>query len=1133
MSNFVHLHTHTEYSLLDGAIRIDDLVQQAKEYDMPAVAITDHGVLYGAIDFYQQLKEAGIKPIIGCEVYVTEDYQQKQPRNRKLNHLVLLAENKQGYKNLLKLVSQSFLEGFYYKPRVDKELLAKYSEGLICLSSCLAGEVATLIQNRQFEQAKEVALDYQNIFGPNNFFLEMQDHGLAEEKQVNTELVKLSRELDIPLVVTNDVHYLKQDDATVHDILLCIQTGKDVTDEDRLQFPNQEFYFKSPQEMQDLFSDYPQAIENTVKIAQRCNLELDFEQTLLPDYQVPQGDTLESYLRKVAYQGLAEKYEQITPEIEERLEYELEIINQMGYPAYFLIVRDFVRYAKENDIIVGPGRGSAASSLVSYALDITNIDPLEYDLLFERFLNPARVTMPDIDIDFCYERRDEVIDYVTKKYGPDKVAQIITFGTMAAKAAVRDVGRVLGVSYNKTDKVAKAIPDNLGIDIKGALSKSEELEELYQSDKEVKEIVDYAHGIEGLPRHASTHAAGVVITKEELTNYTPLYQNGGEVTTQYAMDDLESLGLLKMDFLGLRTLTVINKTLDLIKETQGEEIELAQISFTDQKVYDLLSSGNSLGVFQLESTGMRRLIAKLKPEDIEDIIALLALYRPGPLGSGMVEDYIARRHDEQEVEYPHPDLKEILGPTYGVILYQEQVMQIVQKIAGYSLGQADILRRSMGKKKPEVMKKHRDIFINGNDDIAGAVNNGYSKELAKELFELIEHFGGYGFNKAHSAAYAHVSYYTAYLKAHYPVEFMAALLTSQIENSDKVAKYINEVRRMGFEVLPPNINASYFGFTVDSGQIRFGLQGVKHVGAKAIEEIITARKEEKFKSLSDFCQKVDLSKVNQRVVESLIKAGAFDSLGDYRSQLLNVLPEVFSQAHKMQKEQSNGQTSFSDLFTEDKEFVATDIQLPEIKEFANQKLLSLEKEMLGLYLSGNPLEDILPQLKERRDSTIQSLEIGEQEVVTGGIITKKKEVITKNQRQMAFISLKDETDKLDAIIFPDVYQKYQELVIEDQGVLIKGQVNQEEKLIAQQIIDVTDSVADEVKVVHLQLEDPTLTTIDNLKDILVNYSGEKKVYLHLVIKEQRISIKLDSKYWVQATNELSKELKSIGAKHFF
>lgn len=696
MGQFVHLHVHTEYSLLDGAVRTEELIAQAKKEGMPAVAMTDHGVMYGAVEFYRQAKAAGIKPIIGCEVYITDKRLQKDVNNKKLAHLVLLAENNVGYRNLLKLVSRGYTEGFYYKPRIDRELLRKNNEGLICLSSCLAGEISTLLSNEQIEQAEGIALAYQDIFGAGNFFLELQDHGLKQEKKVNDELVQLSQRLEIPLVATNDVHYLTQDDAKVHDILLCIQTGKDVNDQDRLQFPNDQFYFKSSQEMEELFSDYPQAITNTVKVADRCKVDLDFEQILLPHYEVPVGETVESYLRKLTYQGVEKKYERLTSEIEERIEHELGIINQMGYPAYFLIVRDFIKYAKDNDIIVGPGRGSAASSIVSYLLDITEIDPLEYNLLFERFLNPARVSMPDIDIDFCYERRDEVIEYVTEEYGSDKVAQIITFGTLAAKGAVRDVGRVLGISYDKTDKVANAIPNSLGITLKDALQKADELQKLYNSDSEVKELIDYSQRIEGLKRHASTHAAGVVITKEELTNYTPLYQSKGEITTQYDMDTLEQLGLLKMDFLGLRTLTVIDKALSLINETRANDLNLEDLSFDDLAVFELLGQGLSLGVFQLESDGMRRLIKELKPENIEDIIALLALYRPGPLGSGMVDDFIARRHGEQEVEYPHPDLKEILEPTYGVILYQEQVMQIVQQIAGYSLGEADILRRAIG-----------------------------------------------------------------------------------------------------------------------------------------------------------------------------------------------------------------------------------------------------------------------------------------------------------------------------------------------------------------------------------------------------------------------------------------------------
>ncbi|MCK8817910.1 DNA polymerase III subunit alpha [Natroniella sulfidigena] len=1136
MSQFVHLHVHTEYSLLDGAVKTEELIAQAKKEGMPAVAMTDHGVMYGAVEFYRQAKAAGVKPIIGCEVYITDNRLQKDVNNKKLAHLVLLAENNVGYRNLLKLVSQGYTEGFYYKPRIDQELLRENSEGLICLSSCLAGEISTLLANEQTEQAEEIALAYQDIFGPGNFFLELQDHGLKEEKRVNDGLVQLSKRLEIPLVATNDVHYLTQDDAKVHDILLCIQTGKDVNDQDRLQFPNDQFYFKSSQEMEQLFADYPQAIANTVEIADRCEVDLDFEQILLPHYEVPAGETVESYLRKLTYQGVERKYGELTSEVEERIEHELGIINQMGYPAYFLIVRDFIKYAKDEEIIVGPGRGSAASSIVSYLLDITEIDPLEYNLLFERFLNPARVSMPDIDIDFCYERRDEVIDYVTEKYGADKVAQIITFGTMAAKGAVRDVGRVLGISYDKTDKVAKAIPNSLGITLKDALEESDELQKLYNSDSEVKELIDYSQRIEGLKRHASTHAAGVVITKEELTNYTPLYQSKGEVTTQYDMDTLEQLGLLKMDFLGLRTLTVIDKALSLINENRANDLTPGDLSFDDPAVFELLGQGLSLGVFQLESDGMRRLIKQLKPENIEDIIALLALYRPGPLGSGMVDDFIARRHGEQEVEYPHPDLKEILEPTYGVILYQEQVMQIVQQIAGYSLGEADILRRSMGKKKPEVMKKHRSIFINGNGDIPGAVNNGYSQELAEELFELIEYFSGYGFNKAHSTAYAYVSYQTAYLKAHYPVEFMAALLTSIIGNSDKVAEYILEAERMEIEILPPDVNHSRIAFTVEGGKIRFGLKGIKNVGQKAIEEIIAVREEEKFSDLFDFCQRVDLSKVNKRVVESLIKAGAFDSLGNYRSQLLKVLPDAFAQAQRIQQERSNGQTSFLDLFEQTDDFMVDQVELPEIEEFDQQKLLALEKEMLGLYLSGHPLEQHLDKLEEKRNKTSQEIKEGKERAILGGLITNNREIITKNQRQMSFLTVEDEVGDFEVIVFPDTYQRYQEFLLEDEPILVTGRVNQEGKVIADKIGSLTTgdfSSSSKKEPFHLQLKEFDQQKLVELKDLLIDFSGMNPVYLHLIIEGYRVSIRLAAKYNLNVTPKLRQKLSELKVKHSF
>jgi DNA polymerase-3 subunit alpha len=1137
MEQFVHLHLHTEYSLLDGAVRIKDLVRKAKEYNMPAVAMTDHGVMYGAVDFYRQAKKEGIKPIIGCEVYVADNHLKKDVNNRRLAHLVLLAENNQGYQNLLKLVSLSYLQGFYYKPRVDKNLLRDYSEGIICLSSCLAGELATLLRNNQKDRAKEVALQYQRIFGEGNFFLELQDHGLADQHLINKGLVELSQELEISLVATNDVHYLNQEDNKLHDLLLCIQTGKDVDDKNRMKFPNDQFYFKPAEEMLEIFKDYPTAIENTVKIAKRCNVELDFDQILLPHYEVPEGESLESYLRKLAYEGLENKYDEVTAEIEERLEYELDVINEMGYPAYFLIVRDFIKYAKDNEIIVGPGRGSAASSIVSYLLDITEIDPLEYNLLFERFLNPARISMPDIDIDFCYERRDEVIDYVVKKYGQDRVAQIITFGTMAAKGAIRDVSRALGVSYDKGDKVAKAIPNSLGITIDKALNESEELRNLYHKDYQVKEVIDYSKKIEGLTRHASTHAAGVIITKDDITNYTPLYQSKGEVTTQYPMGDLEALGLLKMDFLGLRTLTVINKTLALIKETQGVELELSEIPFDDKRVFKMLSTGDSLGIFQLESDGMRRLIAKLEPEEIEDIIALLALYRPGPLGSGMVDDYIARRHGREEIEYPHEDLREILEPTYGVILYQEQVMQIAQKIAGYSLGEADLLRRAMGKKKPEEMKKHYEIFINGNETVEGAINRGYSQELAEELFELIEYFSGYGFNKAHSTAYAYISYQTAYFKTHYPVEFMAALMSSVIGNSDKIAEYISELEAMGIDILPPDVNYSRIDFTVEGGKIRFGLAGIKNVGSKAIEAIIEAREEKRFEDLKDFCERVNLSRVNHRVIESLIKAGAFDSLDLYRSQLLEILEDVFTQAQQVQKQKSNGQTSFLDIFNED-EFMDDRIDIPKIDEFDSRRLLALEKEMLGFYLTGHPIKDYLPKIKAKR--TLDSRKSGKfkEKVILGGLITANREILTRNHKKMSFMTLEDEFGEIEVIVFPNVYENYQEYILEDDVILVEGKLNEEGKIIASRLADIEEDFLQEnqnnstkKEVLHIQLETLDEDILEKLKDILSRHKGDSKVYLHLLIEGKRVIVKLSSVYKAKINQRLEKDLGQLEVRY--
>ncbi|ADL13378.1 DNA polymerase III subunit alpha [Acetohalobium arabaticum] len=1120
MSGFVHLHCHTEYSLLDGAARIGELVTQAADYGMPALAITDHGNMYGAVEFYKAAKDAGIKPIIGSEVYVAPESRFNQKHNRADSpyHLVLLAKNNQGYRNLLKLVSKGYLEGFYYKPQIDLELLRKYNEGLICLSGCLAGRIARGLLNEQQQQVKEMISTYQDIFGENDFYLELQDQGLRKEKIINHSLIELGEEMDVPLVATNDVHYLNQEDAQAHDVLLCIQTGKLLTTEDRMKFPNDEFYLKSGQEMADIFSEVPQAIENTVEIAKRCNVELDFDQTYLPYYDVPEEKNLSSYLRELCLKGARKRYGEVTDEVQERLDYELEIINEMGYPAYFLIVWDFIEYAKEKGIMVGPGRGSAAGSLVSYVLGITDIDPLEHGLIFERFLNPQRVSMPDIDIDFCYQRRDEVIDYVTEKYGQDRVAQIITFGTMAARAVVRDVGRVLDLSYAQVDKIAKLIPFDADLD--EALESSQELKDLCQKKDEIKELIDYAQKLEGLPRHASTHAAGVVISKEELTEYTPLQQNKGEVTTQYPMGDLEAIGLLKMDFLGLRTLTVINNTLEIIERTQGIKLDLDEIPLDDEQTYQLLQTGNTEGLFQIESNLFQRLIADLKPTRFEDLIALLALGRPGPLGSGMVDDFIKRRHGEAEVEYPHADLEEILEETYGVILYQEQVMRIANEIAGYSLGEADILRRGMGKKKPELLKKHRQKFIDG------ALDKGYSEELANELFDLMEYFGGYGFNKSHSAAYAFVSYRTAYLKTYYPVEYMAALLSSIMGNSDKVARYIEECNRMGIEVLPPDVNESEVRFTVVGDRIRFGLEAVKNVGQKAIEEIIRARQEEgAFESLTDFCQKVFLGKVNQRVIESLIKAGAFDSLGAYRSQMLTVIEDLYEQAHKIQKEKGNGQQSFGDFLNAD-EFGNVEVKLPEMSEYSHDQLLAMEREYLGLYISGHPIDKYQDLLAENRFESIVAIKdlADKEEVRFGGIINSINQIITKNGKDMAFLELEDRTGQLEVVVFPEQYNKFQELLIPNEFIMGQGRLDQNEegaKLIAHSLQKAPE------KKLYLKVKEISSAELQQLAAALKKFSGSTPVYLVLKLNREKIIISTSSQFSVKLEPGLENRLQEI------
>ncbi len=961
-SGFVHLHQHSQYSLLDGACKLPELIRRAVELKFPAIALTDHGNMFGAIEFYQEAIKQGVKPIIGVEAHIapTSRFDKASHGIKDASfHLTILAKNEKGYRNLMKLVTIGYLEGFYYKPRMDKEVLKKYGEGLIGLSGCLEGEVPYYLRNDQMNEALRAIHDYQEIFGKDDFYLEIYDHGIEEQKKVVTKYLELSRELKIPLVATNDVHYIHRSDAEAHDALLCIGTGTTIDEPNRMKYATDQFYLKSAEEMTELFKSVPEAIENTLQIAQRCNLELDFTKTYLPRFDPPPGKTKEQYLYELCEEGIKKKIGGISPEYKTRLDYEISIIQSMKYVSYFLIVWDFIHYAKEKNIPVGPGRGSAAGSLVAFALGITDIDPIRNGLIFERFLNPERVSMPDIDIDFCYERRDEVIDYVRKKYGQENVAQIITFGTMMARAAVRDVGRVMGLSYQEVDRIAKLIPAELNITLDQALKTEPKLRELAETDPRITKLLETSRALEGLTRHASTHAPGVVRSDVPLTDYTPLFKTGDQVTTQYSMTALEKIGLLKMDFLGLKTLTVIDETCKIIKRRQGIDVLIREIPFDDSKTYDLLSRGETFGVFQLESSGMRDILKKMKPRKFEDIVALLALYRPGPIGSGMVDDFIRRKHNPSLIKYDHPVLESILKETYGVILYQEQVMQIVSKVAGFSLAKADSLRKAIGKKIPEVMEREKQSFLEG------AKKNGIHERIAEKIWNLIEYFAGYGFNKSHSAAYAFLSYQTAYLKANFPVEFMTALLTAEKDNTDKIVRHIEEAKRLSIEVLPPSVNESYLEFTClltkpgedpSRGTIRFGLSAVKNVGSTAIESIIATRvKDGPFGSFYDFTERVDLRVCNRKVLESLIKCGAFDGFDLYRSQLVAMLDQALDMGGKLQRDRQIGQLSFIDNLHSEKGTKLGVRDIPNVPEWPESQLLAYEKELLGFYVSSHPL----------------------------------------------------------------------------------------------------------------------------------------------------------------------------------
>ncbi|NBG87310.1 DNA polymerase III subunit alpha [Isachenkonia alkalipeptolytica] len=1143
---FTHLHVHTEYSLLDGFTTIDRLMDRVKEKGMDSIAITDHGSMFGVVEFYKKAREKGIKPIIGCEVYTARRaMEDKDPvKDKNQGHLVLLAENETGYQNLIKLVSKGFLEGFYYKPRIDYETLEKHKEGLICLSACLAGDIQQLVLNGEHQNAEELALKLKGIFGPEHFYLELQDHQLKEQKLVNHEFLQMSQKLDIPLVATNDLHYIDQEDHEPHDILLCIQTGKIMQDTQRMKFPNSEFYLKSPEEMEELFSHVPEALENTVKIAERCNVEFDFDAMHLPDYRVPDGYSVDSYLERLCTDGLYRRYGEPTKEMVDRLQYELDTIKSMGYVEYFLIVWDFIRYAKDQNIAVGPGRGSAAGSIVAYTLEITDIDPIKYQLIFERFLNPERVSMPDIDIDFCYERREEVIDYVKAKYGSEKVAQIITFGTMAARAAIRDVGRVIDMPYIQVDRIAKEIPFAIGMTIDQALKVNPKLKEIMKEDDQADYLIQMARRVEGLPRHASTHAAGVVIAKKAVDEYVPLYMHNDSVSTQFTMGTLEELGLLKMDFLGLRTLTVIRNAMDNVEAIHREKIDFSKGDYEDPNVYQLISKGDTLGVFQLESTGMISFMKELKPDSFEDVVAGISLFRPGPMES--IPRYISSKKDPSTVTYTHEALKPILDVTYGCMVYQEQVMQVVRELGGYSYGRSDIVRRAMGKKKMDVMEKEREYFIHGKEDeqgqveIQGCIRKGIPKEAANKIYDEMIDFAKYAFNKSHAAAYAVLAYQTAYLKYYYPVEFMAALMTSIMGDTSKVAQYIHDAKKMEIEILPPNINKSHSKFTVEEGKIRFGMAAVKNVGVSMIDSIVRIRQEKgEYKDFNDFCQKVLSKDLNKRAIESLIKCGAFDGFEANRAQLMSIHENVLDSVSKAKKKNVDGQIGLFDLGAVDNLSIPSQ-RLPDLKEFNEKKKLAMEKETVGMYITGHPLAEYENILKDFISTNSAELKEGvkesentpvfrdKQPVIVGGLVAEKSTKMTRNNNLMAFIRIEDLYGDLECVIFPNVYERYQPLIEEDQILLIKGTLDVKEdedpKILINKIKSVETLKKRKICIILENKNDKE--TFDRVKMILGKERGDTPVYLS--IKDTEEKLKAPKSLWIphngKALRMLKKEL---------
>ena len=1110
--SFAHLHVHTEYSLLDGSNKIKECVARVKELGMNSIAITDHGVMFGVIDFYRAAKAAGVKPILGCEVYVAPgsrfDKEATGSGDDRYYHLVLLAENDLGYHNLMKIVSKGFTEGYYYKPRVDLEVLREYHEGIIALSACLAGEVQKNIMRGMYSEGKQAALRYQDIFGKGNFFLELQNHGMTEQQMVNQSLLRMSNETGIELVATNDVHYTYAEDEKPHDMLLCIQTGKKLADEDRMRYEGGQYYIKSEDEMKTLFPYALQALENTQKIADRCNVEIEFGVTKLPKYDVPDGYTSWEYLNKLCYEGLAERYPD-DESLKERLEYELGVIKSMGYVDYFLIVWDFIKYARDHGIMVGPGRGSAAGSIVAYCLGITSIDPIKYQLLFERFLNPERVSMPDIDVDFCFERRQEVIDYVVSKYGTDRVVQIVTFGTMAARGVIRDVGRVMDLPYAFVDSISKMVPKELNITLEKALKMSPDLKKAYDGDPQVKELIDMSMRLEGLPRHTSMHAAGVVISQKAIDEYVPLsLGSDGSVTTQFTMTTLEELGLLKMDFLGLRTLTVIQDATRLAEISSGKSIDINQIDYDDKAVLNSIGTGKTDGVFQLESAGMKSFMKELKPQSLEDIIAGISLYRPGPMD--FIPQYIKGKNHPETITYDCPQLEPILAPTYGCIVYQEQVMQIVRDLAGYTLGRSDLLRRAMSKKKGDVMQRERQNFVYGNPDegVPGCIANGISEKIANKIYDEMIDFAKYAFNKSHAAAYAVVSYQTAWLKYYYPVEFMAALMTSVIDNPGKVAEYIYACRQMGIEILPPDINKGYGSFSVDKGRIRYGLIAIKSIGRPVIESIIKEREERgEFKNLKDFIERLSGKEVNKRTIESFIKSGAFDGLGGTRKQFMVIYIQILDQVNQERKYSMTGQMSLFDLVS-DEQKSEFDIPLPNVGEYEKETKLAFEKEVLGVYLTGHPMEDYEEKWRKNISRTTLDFQLDEESgrtkvhdgarEIIGGIITGKTIKYTKNNKTMAFLTIEDLVGTVEVVVFPKDYEKNQNYLVEENKVFVKGRVSEEDdaasKLICESIIPFEQTK----KELWLQFENKEKFLKDErmLYEMMAGSDGEDQVIIY-------------------------------------